>query len=259
MSYTQILLATNDHIGRITLNRPEKRNALTRTAMGEMVQALEAMKADADVQVVVVTGAGQEAFCAGADINEFLHADPLAQREQNEAYRGLCQTLMQFEKPILGAINGLALGGGAGMTLMFDFVIASEAVRFGFPEIRAGIFPMMVAANLFRVIGRRKALELILTGETIDAREAERIGLINRVVSSEELAAEVNKLASTLLRLSPMALWLGKEALHRSGGMHPAEALDYLKEMATVMLLTEDAQAGLEAVLGRKQARWKGR
>lgn len=259
MSFTQILCEAGNNVGRITLNRPEKRNALTRTAMAEMVRALKGMEEDPAVQVVVVTGAGQEAFCAGADINEFLHEDPMGRRAQNEAYRRLCQALMQFEKPILGAINGPALGGGAGMTLMFDFVIASEAARFGFPEIRAGIFPMMVVANLFRVIGRRKALELILTGETIDAREAERIGLINRVASSKELAAEIDKLASTLLRLSPVALRLGKEALHRSAGMHPAEALDYLREMATVMLLTEDAQAGLEAVLARKQPRWKGR
>lgn len=259
MRFQNILYEMANNVGRITLNRPEKRNALSRRAMDEIMVALKAAEDEPAIRVVVVTGTGNEAFCSGADVNEFLQADPLGRRAQNEAYLILCQALMQFKKPIIGAINGLALGGGAGITLMFDFVIASEKARFGFPEIRAGIFPMMVVANLFRVIGRRKALELVLTGEMIDAREAEYIQLINRVVPPGGLAAEVDRVVTTLLRLSPLTLRLGKEALHRSAGMHPAEAMDYLKEMATVMLLTEDAQIGLEAVLSKKQPRWKGR
>ena len=259
MAYTQILYETDDHIGRITINRPEKRNALTLVAMKELTQALAAIRDDADVHLVIVTGAGDEAFCAGADINDFVEKDTLGKREQNEAYRRLCRAFMKVGRPVIGAVNGLALAGGCGLTLLCDFVLSSEKGRFGFPEIKVGIFPMMVMANLFRVIGRRKALELVLTGKVIDALEAEHIGLINRVVPHEDLEAEVQKLASELLKLSPSTLRLGKEAFYSSSEMGALQALDYLREMATLVLLTEDAKEGLEAFLAKRKPSWKGR
>src|ERR1700683_1839211 len=259
MVYTHILYELTDHIGRITLNRPEKRNALNRSAIAELVDALAAIRDDAQVYLVVVTGAGDEAFCAGADVNDFLNKDALAKREQNEAYRQLCKAFMEVGKPVIGAINGLALAGGAGLTLLFDFVLSSERARFGFPEIKVGIFPMMVMANLFRVIGRRKAVELVMTGEMISAQEAERIGLINRAVPHEQLRTEVNRLASNLLQYSPSTLRLGKEAFCSSSDMSAPEALDYMKEMATLVLLTEDAKEGLDAFLAKRKPCWKGR
>ena len=259
MSYTQILYETDGHIGRITLNRPEKKNALTLVAMKELTQVLAAVRDNIEVYLVIVTGAGEEAFCAGADINDFLKKDTLGKREQNDAYRGLCRAFMKVGKPVISAVNGLALAGGCGLTLLCDFVIASEKARFGFPEIKVGIFPMMVMANLFRVIGRRKGLELVLTGKIIDAIEAERIGLINRVVPHENLDVEVQKLASELLKLSPSTLHLGKDAFYSSSEMGALQALDYLREMATLMLLTEDAQEGMEAFLAKRKPSWKGR
>jgi len=166
---------------------------------------------------------------------------------------------MEVGKPVIGAINGLALAGGAGLTLLFDFVLSSERARFGFPEIKVGIFPMMVMANLFRVIGRRKAVELVMTGEMISAQEAERIGLINRAVPHEQLRTEVSRLASNLLQYSPSTLRLGKEAFCSSSDMSAPEALDYMKEMATLVLLTEDAKEGLDAFLAKRKPCWKGR
>ncbi len=166
---------------------------------------------------------------------------------------------MKVGKPVIGSVNGLALAGGCGLTLLCDFAISSERARFGFPEIKVGIFPMMVMANLFRVIGRRKALELVLTGKVIDAREAEQIGLINRAVPHEDLKAEVEKLASDLLKLSPSTLRLGKEAFYSSSEMGALQALDYLREMATLVLLTEDAKEGVEAFLAKRKPSWKGR
>src|SRR6202050_505436 len=132
MVYTHILYELTDHIGRITLNRPEKRNALNRSAIAELIHALATIREDAQVYLVVVTGAGDEAFCSGADMNDFLNKDALAKREQNEAYRRLCKAFLEVGKPVIGAINGLALAGGAGLTLLFDFVLSSEKGRFWF-------------------------------------------------------------------------------------------------------------------------------
>jgi enoyl-CoA hydratase/carnithine racemase len=259
VGYQEILWEVNNHIARITLNRPEKKNALSRGSMAELTDALERARDYHDVHLLIITGAGEEAFCSGADINDFLGKDIQGKREQNEAYRRICEAFMNVGKPVIGAVNGLALGGGCGLTLLCDFVIASEKARFGFPEIRAGIFPMMVMANLFRVIARRKALELVMTGQIIDALEAERIGLINRVVPHQELGAHVDKLSSDLLELSACALRLGKEAFYGASEMSARQALNYLMEMATIMLLTEDAKEGLEAFLAKRKPSWKGR
>jgi len=252
MIFTQIVVSKEEGLGRVTLNRPEKRNALSRTAMRELVTALEEFEEDNDVRVLIITGAGDKAFCSGADINEFLNDDPREKRNQNEAYLRLCKALMEFTKPIVGAVNGLALAGGAGITLLFDFVVASDQARFGFPEIKAGIFPMMVTKSLFRTVGRRKALELVLTGETIDASEAERIGLINSVVTHGELQKHADLLARKLLRLNSSALRLGKEAITTSADMATPLALEYLKEMATIMLMSDEADAALKAIVAGK-------
>ncbi len=259
MAYEQIQYEVSNHIGRITLSRPEKKNALSRVAMGELTDALARARDDQEVYLLIVTGAGDEAFCSGADISDFLGKDAQGKREQNEAYRRVCEALMAVGKPVIGAVNGLALAGGCGLTLLCDFVLSSDKARFGFPEIKVGVFPMMVMANLFRVIGRRKGIELVLTGKIIDAIEAERIGLINRVVPHEQLMTEVNWLASELLELSPFILRLGKEAFCSSGDMTASQALDYLREMATLVLLTEDSKEGLEAFLAKRKPSWKGR
>ena len=259
MAYSQILYEVNNRVGRITLNRPDKKNALSRVSMAELVDAFSEARDDQEVSLVVVTGAGEEAFCSGADINDFLGKDTQGKREQNDIYCRVCKAFMEVGKPLIGAVNGLALAGGCGLTLLCDFVISTDKARFGFPEINVGVFPMMVMANLFKVVGKRRGLDLVLTGKIIDAAEAERIGLINQVVPRGDLPLAVDKLVSRLLQLSPAILRLGKEASVSSADMTAPQALDYLREMATLVLLTEDAKEGLEAFLAKRKHSWKGR
>jgi methylglutaconyl-CoA hydratase len=259
MSSSLILYEKQDYIGRITLNRPEKHNALNRPAMADLVRLVSETKTDPSIRVVVVTGAGEKAFCSGADLNDFPQAGVLEKRDQNEAYRQLCQSFLEVGKPVIGVVNGMALAGGAGLTLLFDLVLASDRSTFGFPEIRAGVFPMMVMGSLFRVVAKRHALDLVMTGRIISAVEALQMGLITRIVPHERLHVEADALASMLAGFSPSALQLGKQAFVSASGMSYEQALQYLKEMSTIVLQTEDASTGVKAFLTKSKPHWKGR
>lgn len=243
----------------LIINRPEKRNALNAATIAELLAAFEMCKADPSVRVVVLSGAGDKAFCAGADLAENLQPiNEYVRLVQRENFTGLFKIIPNLGKPVIGQVQGLALAGGCGLAASCDFVIAGEAARFGTPEVNVGLFPMMVSAILLRNLGRKKAYDLMFTGRQIDATEAERIGLVTRVVAADRLTAEVDVLAADLASKSPAVLKLGKDAVQKAEQMPFNEALDYLSTMLSMNLLTDDAHEGMTAFMEKRAPEWKG-
>jgi enoyl-CoA hydratase len=260
MAYTSILLEKKGHRADIIINRPEKRNALSGTVIAELVSAFEDCKADNNVRVVVFSGAGEKAFCAGADLSE-------QQQDYNEyeRYKGRDTFVYLFEiigalgKPVIAQVQGLALAGGMGLVAACDFVIAADVARFGTPEINVGMFPMMISALLIKNIGRKKLMDLMFTGRQMDAEEAERAGLVTRVVPADKLVEEVNNLADNLAAKSPSIMKLGKDALNNMQDMTQEQALKYLSAMLSLCIMTEDSKEGLTAFVEKRKPEWRGR
>jgi enoyl-CoA hydratase/carnithine racemase len=257
--YQNILLERAGARANIIINRPDKRNALNSATIAELVRAFEESQQDPAVRVIVLSGAGDKAFCAGADLAETQQTVNEYQRYvQRENFVGLFEMLPKLGKPVIASVQGLALAGGCGLAASCDFVIASEAARFGTPEINVGLFPMMISAVLIRNLGRKKAFDLMFTGRQIDAHEAERIGLVTRVVPAGQLTAEVDRLAEDLAGKSPAIIKLGKDALYNADQMPFSEALHYLSSMLTMSILTEDSKEGLTAFVEKRKPEWKG-
>ncbi len=257
--YENVRLERVEARANITINRPAKRNALNAATIAELVRAFEECKDDPAIRVVVLSGAGDKAFCAGADLAESQQTVNEYQRYvQRETFVGLWELIPGLGKPVIAAVQGVALAGGCGLAASCDFVIASEAARFGTPEINVGLFPMMISAILIKNIGRKKAYDLMFTGRQIDAHEAERIGLVTRVVKADELTTEVDNLAEELASKSPSIMKLGKDALYNADQMPFGEALRYLSTMLTMSILTEDSKEGLTAFVEKRKPEWKG-
>lgn len=255
--YATIACAQEGAILRLTLNRPAKRNPIGPETCGELVHAL-GRAADPSVRVVVLTGAGA-AFSAGGDLSQMsggagpgAGAPPASLVELFAAMHGL-------GVPIIAMVNGPALAGGLGLVVASDLAIASDQATFGTTEIRVGLWPMMVSAELGRNIGRKNALDLMLTGRRIDAAEALAMGLINRVVPAESLEAETLALAGQLAELSPATISLGLRAFYKQEDMELGEALRYLSGQLGAVLALEDAREGLAAFLQKRKPVWKGR
>ncbi|MFH0897420.1 MAG: enoyl-CoA hydratase/isomerase family protein [Candidatus Bathyarchaeota archaeon] len=259
MNYKEIVYEVKDNICTITLNTPEKHNRLTKNGMRELISALETAKDDGEVRVIILTGAGDKAFCAGAEISEYKGLNIAQIRDKNAAYCKLCKTFTTLGKPCIAAVNGYALAGGCGLAILPDITIASENAKIGVPAAKIGMMDMMVSAGLRRAVGRKKALEMLLFGDMIDAHEAERIGLFNKVVPAGKLTEEVMKMAHRITEESPIALKLGLEAFYTSEDMENYKALDYLCEMAAMMTRTEDSQEGVLAFFEKRKPVWKGK
>ena len=246
-------------VARITMNRPEKRNPIGPQSCGEIVHALAAAKADPAVRCVVITGAGK-VFSAGGDLSQMsgqaggpgASVPPASLPETFSAMHGL-------GKPIVAMVNGPALAGGMGLMVACDLVVASDAAEFGTTEINLGLWPMMITAEITRSIGRKKTLELMLTGKKVNAHEAERIGLVNRVVHADRLEEETMTLARDLAGKSPSAMRLGLSSFYASQDMEYATALDHLQMQLAAVLATEDAAEGLAAFFQKRPPVWKGR
>lgn len=259
-NYSTILLEKKDFRADIILNRPEKRNALSGTMIAELVDALENCRADNNVRVVILSGAGDKAFCAGADLSEQQqNFNEYERYKARETFVYLFEMMGKLGKPIVAQVQGLALAGGMGLVAGCDFVIASDKARFGTPEINVGMFPMMISALLIRTIGRKKLVDLMFTGRQMDASEGERCGLVTRVVPAENLVAEVDKLADELAAKSPSIMKLGKDALSTMADMPLEQALYYLSTMLSMCLMTEDSKEGLTAFVEKRKPEWKGR
>ncbi len=259
MLFKNILYEVKENIAKITLNQPEKRNPLSGQTLKEIIETLEKSKDNNEVRVIVITGAGDKVFCAGADINEFRGNTVLENREQYGLYAKLCLAFPSLGKPSIAAVNGLALAGGCGLAIYPDITFASENAKFGVPEINVGIWSMMVSASLLRTVGRKKALELMCTGEMIDAYEAQRIGLVNRVVPADQLESTVMDLAEKFKDKSPAIMKLGLDAFYNMADMDFSKAVMYLREMVALLLNTEDSQEGVMAFLEKRKPQWKGK
>ena len=259
MKYRDVLYQVDEGIATVQLNQPEKRNRLSNQTLSEIIDALERARDDHDVKVIIITGSGDKAFCAGADIREFIGNSNLANREQYEAYAKLCTIFGTLGKPSIAAVRGWALAGGFGLAIYPDITIASEDAKFGTPEINVGVWPMMVSASLLRSVGRKKALEMMFTGDIIDAKEAKILGLVNKVVPNEQLEKETMALANKLKAKSPAIMKLGRDAFYTMMDMEFNKAIEYLKEMIVVLLGTEDAQEGCKAFVEKRQPLWKDR
>jgi len=258
--FESLIYELEGHVCTVTLNRPEKRNALSGQLVNELIVALETAGADPEVRVVVLTGAGKS-FCAGGDLSQMSGGD--AGGQSDFPWRGgFCELNLAFVeigKPVICKIRRYALAGALALVCSSTFVLAEDNATFGAPEIDRGIFPMMVMASLFRTVPKRKGLELILTGERISADEAAQMGLITRAVPSDELDNAVATLAAALANKPPAAVRLGLEAYHAQSEKDLAEALPYLQDMLMKCLSTEDAQEGVMAFLQKREPVWKGR
>jgi enoyl-CoA hydratase/carnithine racemase len=256
-----VLYAAAEHVARITINRPESRNALSAEVMTGLAEALRCAGADPDVRVVVLTGAGDRAFCAGGDLggSGFAQKGFLERHQDRGQFAELFRILNRLGKPVIARVRGHCLAGGFGLALGCDLVVASEDSSFGTPEVKRGLMPMMIMATIFRNVGRKKGMELLLTGDRIDAREAERLGLINRAVPVADLDAAVDELARKVASMSPAVVNLGRDAFYRMADLPFDAALDYLQTMLTVNLGTDDAVEGVRAFLEKREPVWKGR
>ncbi|HEY5251476.1 MAG TPA: enoyl-CoA hydratase-related protein [Acidimicrobiales bacterium] len=262
----EVLWAVTGGVGRITINRPARRNAMSWGVMSGIRDALATAKAGADVRVVVLTGAGDEAFCAGADLGGMGSRSHGADEEgflERHGSRGvlaeLFYDLWHLGKPTIARVQGWAMAGGLGLALACDLVVASDRSRFGAPEINVGLWPYMITVPLMRSMPAKKALELMLTGRVVGAEEAERIGFVTRIVPHEELDAAVDELAATLASKSPAAMKLGRDAFYGVWDMAAPDALTHLHAMLTVTNQTDDAAEGIAAFLEKRPPEWTGR
>jgi enoyl-CoA hydratase len=255
-------LILEERVGRVavlTINRPDKLNALSQGVRDEMLAALGRLEGDDAVGVVVITGAGEKSFIAGADIGEFEGRSPFDQREAMASPR-IYDVMSGFPKPVLAMINGFCLGGGCELAMSCDLRIASDRARFGQPEINLGLIPGGGGTQrLPRLVGLGHAMRLVLSGDMIGAEEAQRIGLVELVVPHEALRATTLELAAKIAAKSPLTLRVAKEAVRASEELPLADGIRYERDLFCLCFSSDDKREGVAAFLAKRQAQWSGR
>jgi len=247
-------------IARVTIDRPERRNAMSFGVMEGLRDAVARAKAADSVRVLVLTGAGDKAFCAGADLGSGGIADGAsAAHDGRGMLADLFRDMWDLGKPTIARVRGYALAGGFGLALACDFVVAADDAQFGTPEVNVGLWPYMITVPLVRSMPPKRVLELMMTGRRVDASEADRIGFVTRVVPVDELDDAVDELAGTLAAKSPLILRWGRESFYRTLDMDPDDALTYLQAMLTVTSASEDTAEGVAAFAEKRDPKWKGR
>ena len=260
MAYDNLLFEVSEHIARITFNRPNVLNALNRKTMDELGDCLKKVRADDAIRVLILTGAGEKAFIAGADINELSQQTPVNGREFTLYGQEIIHRLETLGKPAIAAINGFALGGGCELALACTLRIASRNAKLGQPEVKLGIIPGYGGSQrLPRLCGKGVAHELILTGEMITAEEALRVGLVNRVVEPGELLATAEAIAKKIIANAPLAVKYALEAVERGMEMPQEEGLYLEATLFGLCCATQDMREGTRAFLEKRPPKFEGR
>ena len=258
---TPVLVDTRGAARWITINRPERRNALNEEVMLAIGQGIAQAIEDETCRAIVLTGAGDQAFCAGADLQKNTHGGAFDVNFSRPRHYivDVFKQIQECPLPLVARVNGLVLAGGVGLLCACDMAIASAEARFGTPEVRIGVTPMMILPYMLRVIPHRTLMEMCITGEQLDATAALQIGLVNYVVPSAELDAKVDWLISRIAEKSPTAVRLGKQAFNAMRDMSLRESLEYAQVMVPVMASTADASEGRTAFQQKRQPNWTGR
>jgi enoyl-CoA hydratase/carnithine racemase len=260
MDYEVVKYEVAEGVATVTLNNPEKRNMLSGQMLVELVDAMKTARDSEDVRAVVLTGAGDKVFCAGADLGGFGADVPLvAKHFATDLFLEYFRLMPRLGKPSLCAANGHVLAGGMGLALSCDLLIAREGATFGTPEINVGAFPYMIMAIIYRNVPRKKVNEMMLLGERLSAEQAVEYGLANKVVPAGEFDAAVADWARKLASKSPVLMRLGHDAMYRQQDMALDDALDYLRSQLSLTFSTEDIVEGVTAFFEKRDPQWKGR
>jgi enoyl-CoA hydratase/carnithine racemase len=256
----EVLWSVDGGVGRITINRPERRNAMSWSVLSQMRSLLAAARHDPDVRVIVTTGAGDKAYCAGADLTGMAEGAGFVDLHEGRGELArLFRDMWELGKPTVARVRGYALAGGFGLALAHDFVVCSDDAQFGTPEIDVGLWPYMITVPLMRSMAPKKVLELMLTGRRVRADEADRIGFVNRVVPADGLDAAVDELAGSLASKSPAIVKLGRDSFYSVWDQAAEDALRLLHPMLTLTTMTEDSREGIAAFAEKRAPEWKGR
>jgi len=255
-----VLVERRGHVEWLTINRPERKNALNEAVVSALSAGISAAMNDKTVRAIVITGAGDTAFCAGADLDRTAQGTPfsLSPGDPTHFIADLFRLLERCRTPVVARINGHALAGGFGLACACDLAIASEDATLGTTEVSIGLFPMMILPFLLRAGPQRKVLEMCMTGMRISAKEALDLDLVNYVVPKSELDAKVNWLLERIVDKSPTAIRLGKMGFHALRDMSLTQALDYGQLMLRIMAQSEDAKEGMHAFIEKKKPEWTG-
>jgi enoyl-CoA hydratase/carnithine racemase len=256
--FETILLSEEGVAARITLNRPDKRNALSLELMQELIAALEAVGANADVRAVVIDAAGV-AFSAGHDLGEMVGRDLPFYQELFDVCTELMETIHRVPQPVIAKVHGIATAAGCQLVAACDLAVATEDARFATPGVKIGLFCSTPMVPLSRAIGRKRALEMLLTGELVDAAKALEWGLVNRVVPSAQLDDAVAELVEAIARSSPLTVGIGKEAFYEQVELDEHRAYDLTKSVMALNSMAGDAQEGMGAFLEKRPPTWKGK
>lgn len=260
MDYEVVKYEVADGVATVTLNNPEKRNMLSGQMLVELVDAMKTAKDAEDVRAVVLTGAGDKVFCAGADLGGFSADVPLVSKHfATDLFLEFFRLMPRLGKPSLCAANGHVLAGGMGLALSCDLLIAREGATFGTPEINVGAFPYMIMAIIYRNVPRKKVNEMMLLGERLSAEQAVEHGLANKVVPAGEFDAAVSEWAAKLASKSPVLMRLGHDAMYRQQDMGVDDALEFLRSQLSLTFSTEDIVEGVSAFFEKRDPQWKGR
>lgn len=260
MELEHVLYDVAGSVAVVTLNRPEQRNALGPQMLRDLFTAMGAAKQDSGVRTVLLTGAGDKAFCAGADLAGFAaDATEVERHVERGLFVELFLALQRLGKPVIGCINGHALAGGFGLALSCDLLVAADTALFGTPEIKVGVWPMMIMSIVVRNLGRKRALQLFMTGERIDANTARDWGIVNRVVPAAEVRDVSLAWAKELTRWSPLIMRLGRTAFYDIDSLDVEAALRHLQSELTIVSLSDDFREGVAAFLQKREPQFKGR
>jgi len=260
MAFDNLLLDRDGAVATITINRPKVLNALNTATIDELRRAILELKADAGIRAAILTGAGEKSFVAGADINELAVQTPTSGREHALAGQHVFDLIENMGKPVIAAINGFALGGGCELAMACTLRLAADTARLGQPEISLGLIPGYAGTQrLPRLVGKGRAMEMILTGAPVSAEEAYRIGLVNRVVPAADLLAEAKKLATQLASSAPIAMRYIINAINKGVEIGFAEACQYEATLFGLVASTDDMREGTKAFLEKRKASFTGR